>query len=291
MPRAVSFKDPAFWEAAWEEVRSKSILRHSQVLHPKKWETFYDRVAPLWEDLWGHDQAMGDRVSEALVAQGLVGGRRTLLDLGCGPGTLSLALARRGLRVTALDQSAGMIACLQNRVREEGLKNLRVERADWVDFHPPRRFDLVLAAFFPPALDPAGLRRLEALSLNHCLVLVNGGRETFPLRREIWEAVMGEPCPDPPPHLSCLVNWLLSSGRKPNLAHLDWRTKLSLTSGRAFDFYRHYFSLFQRKGPGPERIIRRVLKSYEANGSVVVDGEVHLALVWWTRSQRKRPVP
>lgn len=283
MPSPSSFRDPAYWEVAWAEVRRKSVLRHSQDLHPEKWETFYDRVAPLWEDLWGHDQGMGDRVSEALVAQGLVGGRRRLLELGCGPGTLALALARRGLRVTALDQSAGMISCLQDRVRAEGLKNLQVERADWVYFRPRRRFDLVLAAFFPPVMGPAGLRRMETFSLDRCLVLVNGGREAFPLRGKIWEAVMGKPCPDPPPHLPCLVNWLWSSRRQPNLIHLAWPSRLSLAPDRAFEFYRQYFALLERQGRGPERIIRRVLKSYEQGGRVSVDGKVHLALVWWTR--------
>jgi SAM-dependent methyltransferase len=289
-----NFRQPAFWEAAWEQVRRDSTLKDSQTQHPNRWETFYDRVAPIWEDLWGQDTKLGEKVAEALLNQGLVGAKDTVLELGCGPGTLALALARKGKTVTALDQSAGMIACLRNRVLQCRLENLRVEQGDWRDFRLRQRHDLVLAAFFPPVMEPAGIKRLESFSKNRCLVGVNAGRDAFRLRREIWEAVMDIPCPDPGSQLPCLVNWLLSTGRKPNLLHLDWPARFSMPWEKAFDFFRHYFALFQRKSRRQEQTIRRILKSYETGGAVEVDGEVHLALVWWTRPRavpRKRKAP
>lgn len=288
------FRQPDFWEAAWEQVRRDSTLKDSQVRHPERWEIFYDQFASVWEDLWGQDRALGEKVAEALLTQGLVGSERTVLELGSGPGTLAVALARKGAPVTALDKSAGMIDLLKNRVRQWGLDNLRVEQADWEGFHPKQRYDLVVAAFFPPVFEPAGLRRMESFSKNRCLVLVNAGREAFPLRREIWEAVMDVPCPDPGSQLPCLVNWLLSTGRKPNLLHLDWPANLSLPLEKLFDFYRHYFALFGQEGRRQQQTIRHLLRAHETGGVVEVEGEVHLALVWWTRPRpgpRKRTVP
>lgn len=46
---------------------------------------------------------------------------RVVLEVGCGTGNISLALAGRGARVVGLDVSAPMLAAAQARAREQGL--------------------------------------------------------------------------------------------------------------------------------------------------------------------------
>lgn len=57
----------------------------------------------------------------------------TVLDVGCGPGTLALPLSRRVSRVTGLDFSAGMLAELSQRAAAEGIENITVVRGAWED--------------------------------------------------------------------------------------------------------------------------------------------------------------
>jgi SAM-dependent methyltransferase len=57
----------------------------------------------------------------------------TILDVGCGPGTLALPLATRCQRVTALDFSAGMLAILEQQAKEQHLDNIRSEQLAWQD--------------------------------------------------------------------------------------------------------------------------------------------------------------
>jgi len=57
----------------------------------------------------------------------------SVLDVGSGPGTLSIPLARMGLQVTALDYSAAMLAELDKQARAEGLTSIRTIRAAWED--------------------------------------------------------------------------------------------------------------------------------------------------------------
>jgi len=57
----------------------------------------------------------------------------TVLDIGAGTGRLALPMARLAKSVTALDQSAGMLACLQENMDAEGLKNIQCLQKSWQD--------------------------------------------------------------------------------------------------------------------------------------------------------------
>lgn len=61
----------------------------------------YDRLRPVDEKWW--------ELFELLVAAGDLAGRRTL-DVGCGTGTLAVALAERGGKVWGIDASPQMLA-------------------------------------------------------------------------------------------------------------------------------------------------------------------------------------
>lgn len=71
-------------------------------------------------------------------------GVESFLELACGPGDHSLAMARAGLQVAALDTSEEMVAYLTDRSASAGLEveaevgDMRVGRPDF-----ERRFDLV----------------------------------------------------------------------------------------------------------------------------------------------------
>lgn len=89
----------------------------------------------------------------------------SVLELGCGDGALSCFLARRGLRVTGLDISQGMIEEARQRARREGVTvEFRVGDVDALDVEDS--FDAAISfmgAFFMYADDPRGvLERLRA---------------------------------------------------------------------------------------------------------------------------------
>lgn len=58
---------------------------------------------------------------------------RSVLDIGCGPGTLALPLARRVEQVTALDYSEGMLQQLHERAAEAGVHHIRALHRAWED--------------------------------------------------------------------------------------------------------------------------------------------------------------
>jgi SAM-dependent methyltransferase len=57
----------------------------------------------------------------------------TVLDIGAGPGTLTLPLAGRVAAVTAIDYSQQMLAILNKRALEKKLANIRTVNCAWED--------------------------------------------------------------------------------------------------------------------------------------------------------------
>ncbi len=84
------------------------------------------------------------------LAARVLGGPGDILELGCGSGRVTVPLARDGHRVLALDQSAPMLAALEDRrARLAPALRARIEpvAGDLLGFSLRRRFGLIIAAF------------------------------------------------------------------------------------------------------------------------------------------------
>jgi SAM-dependent methyltransferase len=90
----------------------------------------YTADLALWEDLAARSAAED--------------GSADVLDLGCGTGRVSLLLARRGHRVTALDLDPAVLGVLARRAEAENLL-VEIVQGDASDFALGRSFDLVIA--------------------------------------------------------------------------------------------------------------------------------------------------
>ena len=99
--------------------------------------------AVVWHDIecGGYAADLG-AWEELAAAAGWGGGRADVLDLGCGTGRVATHLARRGHRVTALDDDPVLVEALRSRAN--GLE-LEAVVGDARDLDLGRRFGLVAA--------------------------------------------------------------------------------------------------------------------------------------------------
>lgn len=133
----------------------------------------YDAIAPAYDGLLDDDRWMRRLLWRRYAA--CFRPDEQVLDVACGTGLDTLFLARRGMRVSAVDVSAGMVERLRTKVAGEGLDD-RVEarvrdagvRMPW----PEATFDGLVSAF-------AGLNTVEdlqAFAAEAARLLRPGGR-------------------------------------------------------------------------------------------------------------------
>ena len=106
------------------------------------WDT---RAADYARPQGAPDQRMG--YIEDFLARLDLSHARSVLDIGCGPGTLALPLARRGLEVVALDYSERMLEQLRAGASASGLGAIRTLHRAWEDdWHDVPVCDIVIAS-------------------------------------------------------------------------------------------------------------------------------------------------
>src|SRR5277367_853207 len=114
----------------------------------RKKEWFEDEA--FWRELYPfmfseRRIAEADRQMEKVLALTEPAGK-AVLDLCCGPGRCSIALAKRGFRVTGVDRTVYLLNKARAKARAAGV-NVEWVREDMRDFVRPDSFALVISMF------------------------------------------------------------------------------------------------------------------------------------------------
>ena len=73
----------------------------------------------------------------------------TVLDVGCGPGTLAVPMAQLGAQITAIDYSKGMLEELESYAQEQGVHTIETIHCSWEDSWETKNigtYDIVIAS-------------------------------------------------------------------------------------------------------------------------------------------------
>lgn len=105
--------------------------------------------ASRWNDAYRQDpdQPMVRDIVVAKAIEGLTPGKA--LDIGCGIGSHTLMLARKGWTATGVDISAEAIRLAEHLARQQGL-DARFINADITTWEPDQQYDLVILTYALP---------------------------------------------------------------------------------------------------------------------------------------------
>lgn len=119
------------WNAMWQEETRHS---HWENLSPKElWDKRadkFDKRVNRVKD--GEARDKDDYISKMLERIDIRPGW-TVLDIGCGPGTLAIPLAKKAESVTALDISSEMLKHLKINADKSSLSNIHYLNSSWQD--------------------------------------------------------------------------------------------------------------------------------------------------------------
>lgn len=135
-------------------------------------------------------KAAEKRLEAALELCGDVAGKR-VLEVGCGPGRYSIALARRGADVLGIDVAPGMIRLATRLAEAEGQSaRCRFEVGDALDHPFPAPFHVSLATGVLDYIEPAGrvplLARMRELSSEAVVVSFPKRWHVHAALRQVW---------------------------------------------------------------------------------------------------------
>jgi len=125
------------WNQIWKDAFIESRLTSDNYYDNEERAKSYDDSENIWID--------GRKRAEKLSPDP----SWSVLDIGSGPGILTVPLARRVRAVTAVEPSLPMISCLKRHLDEENLSNVEIINSRWEDvsFEETEAHDLVIASY------------------------------------------------------------------------------------------------------------------------------------------------
>jgi SAM-dependent methyltransferase len=186
-------------------------------------EDFYSERGSVLYDLLGRD----DQHEIAELRAALRGGRRSVLELACGSGRLTLPLLADGHDVVGLENAPMMLRLLARRAAEpEGHgERLTLVEGDMTRFDLGRRFDaVVLGATSVSLLDPAGRAAMFRAVRDHLapggvflfstLQMRRGAMLAQPVRENVHTFVVPAAVPGGGGSMITLIEWIDGGARQ-----------------------------------------------------------------------------
>jgi len=265
-----------FWNRAWKERTSD---------RPKKPESRGCRK----ED--NRARVVLDLLQEA----GFCAKDARVLDVGCGPGPLSLPLARAGAKVTALDISSEALRHVQDKAECDGNEIETIECSWWDadidDLGLRNRFDLVIASMTPSIKDIVTFSRMAACSRHLCYYSgsLPGGRNKA--LQEIHKNILGPAFPrkrEGGPWFLYYFMYLYLNGYQPVVRIHHHRQRKDTDWEAAASQVIRYVDRIEPCTMAMQKKIRNYYQKNSVDGKVPVRSDGYMGMmVWDTKRSRK----
>jgi ubiquinone/menaquinone biosynthesis C-methylase UbiE len=214
-----------------------------------------------------------------------------VLDIGAGPGTLAIPLSRCVRYVTAVEPSPGMVACLDENIRDGGIRNISIVQRPWedvdlaTDLDPP--YDIVVASYSlgVPDLKEA-LLKMDAVTCRHVYVFWFADMQS-PWRRnynEIWESLFGVPAREKnPPNIIFNLLYQLGIYANVEVTKEEHCTRFSSIDEAVAD----QSAGLKLTRPEQEALLRDYLSKnlIVKDGTYLLKGISYQAKIWWKKEE------
>jgi SAM-dependent methyltransferase len=273
--------DSQFWAAAWREARQTSSLGKGYP-NVTAWTDFWNLAAEGYARRNRQALEFNDSLIAMLAREGVVQPHSIVLDVGCGPGTYTIPLARRAARVVGLDSAPRMLEVMRREAEfYQVAERVEARPGAWDEIPAMPDFDLVLAAKSPAIYDYDSLVKMNQVGREHACIITFVGVYKLSLRNALWQIVTGAPLQGAAFDLSYPFNILYSAGYLPNLRFYAYRGGFTESVAYWMAYFRCYFRIFGYEGPETDARIAHYLNSVAEDGRCEDREDYTLAVMWW----------
>lgn len=177
-----------------------------------------------------HKKAKKDDYHDLLFSKLIVNKNDSVLDLGCGEGSITLPLARKVSNITGIDSSPKMLELLTQRAKKQGIENVKtiLKPLEDISYEETGSYDVVLASRSLNGIIPIEktLKTINEIANKYVFITVFGP-ENWKIENEFNEYIGHENKHFP--DYNYLFNILFNMGIYANVERLE------ITAYREYD--------------------------------------------------------
>ena len=214
----------------------------------------------------------------------------TVLDIGCGPGRISCAMAERAKSVTALDLFLVMMEYCRKNATERGLNNIHTLHMDWKDAELGKNIDKHDIVIASRSVGIGDIRKLNAFAQKYVVLIAWANAPSIPpILNELFAGTNPQADDRRPPLFkedrrvgyNATWNMVYDIGADPNIRIVtDGFTKNFDNDNAAYAWLRRLQPFDDQYLP----IFQRNLEPYithNSDGSVTFRKETRSYVLWW----------
>ncbi|MCR6544839.1 class I SAM-dependent methyltransferase [Dehalobacterium formicoaceticum] len=209
----------------------------------------------------------------------------SVLDVGCGTGSYTTAIARKCKDAIGLDFSPEMIEIAKRKAADERINNVEFRSADWheIDLSEAgleKRFDLVIARMTPAVQSAVTFQKLSLASKGWC-VLSKATRRVDPVSDAVKKLVGIEERRESDLDIVYAFELLWYQGLQPRFEYEEQHWHLENTPEEAYDLYINRVKTYRDITSDEEQEIKDYLQSIKMNGLICEDIDTTITTLYW----------
>jgi SAM-dependent methyltransferase len=225
---------------------------------------------------------------QLLEQERMIDSTSDVLDIGCGAGVYSLALAQRVQSVTGVDFSPKMIQKAQEKLTDHQKTNVVFTCKDWnaVDLAQEgfkERFDLVFAHTSPAISDASTFEKMNAASKRFC-VISNPTKMIEPVMSEVHKiAGVKEDEGRCGNTLIYQLDMLFQMGYLPKLAYENQIWKMDQSYEDACSYYLGRTTYAKPLTEDENNAVKEYLSSIAKDGRITDQIDATVTTIYWEK--------
>ncbi|AAM32042.1 class I SAM-dependent methyltransferase [Methanosarcina mazei] len=270
------------WNKVWKDTLEKQLALNRNVDCSSIWHG--EKNARQFWRMFQDDKARA--VTEKRIKDLKLSPDSRVLDIGSGPGTLAIPIARQVAHVTAVEPSDGMMNVMQENIKEYGIENIDTVHKDWEavdvrsDLSAP--YDVVFASYSLGMKDiRASIRKMMDASSKYIYLYWFAGETSWDIHsRKLWPSLHG--CEyQPAPKCNVLYNVLYDMEIYPNVSVFPFEHIHRYANfEEAVEDFKSYYNV---TSDSQETVLRDYLEGIlePDNGNLIQRGWSTRVKMWW----------